>query len=493
MMSCIRAKKALCQGASRRLHAVAIQRAEQHRQGAFLAEPFRAGLLRVVCCVKAFAKVSTFAAGFALHLISQKIQRSHHGIYQRFQAHRFWLQVLFLACLSLLPFSMAQAALTASVDRTMISKNDIIQLTIRSDKGPLEQVDFRALEKNFSVINKRRSNQISIINGHQQAIYDLTLALFPKGVGRLTIPAFKSQGETSQPIQIEVSASVADSNQSLEEVFLKTEVSKQEVYVQEQLLFTLRLFHAVGLSEAQLTPLEVENAVVQPIGKQKKYETVRNGIRYSVIEKQYRVIPEKSGQLTLPELAFTGLTASNRNIYSQSSQYVRTRSASHVVNILPKPANYPAGEPWLPTSALNISDSWSSATPTLTVGEPVTRTLTLSALNLDAAQLPDLKLPSVTDLNMYPDQAQSKNNVTTAGLMGQRSFATAIVPTKAGDLEIPAIKVIWWNTRTRQIEQSLVPARTLSVLPATHAERSGQGSPNRQTIQLENPGYPLQH
>ena len=80
LMDGIRAKNFSCLGASRRLHAIAIQRAEQHRQGEFFAEPLRAVFLRAICCVEPFAKVYTFAAGFALHLISQKRQCCHHGI-----------------------------------------------------------------------------------------------------------------------------------------------------------------------------------------------------------------------------------------------------------------------------------------------------------------------------------------------------------------------------------------------------------------------------
>jgi len=378
-------------------------------------------------------------------------------------SHR-WLALLLLACCAL-SIKTANAALTASVDRTVVSKNDIIQLTIRSDKGPIEHTDFSALEKNFSVINRQRSNQISIINGNQQAIYDLRLALFPIDEGLFTIPAFKSQSETSQPIEIKVAASATGSSQTNEEVFLKTEISKQQVYVQEQLLFTLRLYHAVGLSEAQLTPLKIDNAVVENVGEQKKYQTVSDGIRYSVIEQQYSIIPEHSGQLSIPQLTFTGRSA-NRSVYGQSSQYVRTRSEAYTIKVLPKPANYPAGEPWLPTSALYLADSWRDSTPTLTVGEPVTRTLTLTALNLDAAQLPDIMLPRVANLKMYPDQVQDENNVTAAGLVGQRSFSTAILPTQTGKIEIPAIKVVWWNTDRQQLEETVVAAKTLSVQAA---------------------------
>jgi len=381
--------------------------------------------------------------------------------------NRLWLAFTLLACF-ILPFSSAKAALTASVDRSTIAKNDIIQLTIRSNKGPIEHTDFSALERNFSVINRQRSNQISIINGKQQAVYDLRLALFPIDAGSFTIPAFTSQGESSQPIRITVSYSPTDPGSKHEEVFLKTKLSKQEVYVQEPLLFTLQLFHSAGLSEARLTSLEVKNARIDDIGEQTKREQILNGVRYSVIEKQYSITPEKSGQISIPELTFTGRT-SNRNLYGQPGRYVRTRSNAHQIEVLPKPSNYPADATWLPTPALTVSDSWSTDAPPLSVGESVTRTLTLSALNLDAAQLPDISLPAVTNLKMYPDQSRNENTVTASGMLGQRIFSTAIVATKAGEIEIPATKVVWWNTIEKKLEETLTPAKTLTVQASANA------------------------
>jgi len=396
--------------------------------------------------------------------------------------NRLWLSMFLLACF-LLPVNMAIAALTTSVDRTVISKNDIILLTVRSDQGPLQQTDFNELEKSFSVLNQRRSNQISIINGDKQATYDLTLALLPKGDGTLTIPAFKSRGESSQAIQIEVSAGPLDSQQSHQQIFFDNEVNKQQVYVQEQLLYTLRMFHSVGLSEAQITPLNVEHAVIEFVGEQKKYQTVIDGIRYSVVERQYAIFPEKSGPLILPALIFTGRAISNHNNYNSRSNpnnalsangYIRIRSESHTIEVLPTPNDYPASQVWLPTPALHINDSWDDNSPTLTVGEPVTRTLTISAANLTAAQLPDLILPATAQLKIYPDQAQDEDRVIANGLMGQRSFSSAIVPSIAGTIQVPAIEMVWWNTDSKQLEVTTVPAKTLTVSPAASSDNPPQ-------------------
>ncbi|EGG98642.1 BatD [gamma proteobacterium IMCC2047] len=382
------------------------------------------------------------------------------------RTQRLWLVVLMLV--SIVTAGRANAALTASVDRTTVAKNDIVQLTIRSDTGPIEHTDFTALEQNFNVINRQRSNQISIINGQKTAIYDLRLTLFPINAGRFTIPAFKSRGESSQPIEITVADNATETSQQHEEVFLKTLISKPEVYVQEPLVLTVQLFHSVGLRDAQLTSLDVENAVIDEIGDQEKSEKILNGVRYSVIEKHYSITPEKSGQLTIPALTFSGRTQ-YRGVYADPGRYVRTRSMAHRIEVLAKPDIYPANAPWLPTSALSISDSWDGNPPTLTVGESVTRTLTLSALNLNAAQLPDLSLPTVPGLKLYPDQSRNENTATKSGMLGQRIFSTAIVATQPGDIKIPEQTIYWWNTSSKKLEQTIIPAVTLNSKAATNS------------------------
>jgi len=399
------------------------------------------------------------------------------------RTQRLWLIVLMLV--SIVTAGRANAALTASVDRTTVAKNDIIQLTIRSDTGPIEHTDFTALEQNFSVINRQRSNQISIINGQKTAIYDLHLTLFPINAGRFTIPAFKSRGESSQPIEITVADTSTETSQQHEEVFLKTLISKSEVYVQEPLVLTVQLFHSVGLRDAQLTSLDVENAVIDEIGDQEKSEKILNGVRYSVIEKHYSITPEKSGQLTIPALTFSGRTQ-YRGVYADPGRYVRTRSMAHRVEVLAKPDIYPANAPWLPTSALSISDSWDGNPPTLTVGESVTRTLTLSALNLNAAQLPDLSLPTVPGLKLYPDQSRNENTATKSGMLGQRIFSTAIVATQPGDIKIPEQTIYWWNTSSKKLEQTIIPAVTLNSKAATNPAHQNLAAVTPEALERQN-------
>ncbi len=367
--------------------------------------------------------------------------------------------------------NQVNASLSASVDRTRVSENDIISLTIRSTDGPFENTNELAkLKRDFSILNTQRNNAISIVNGRREANYDLKLVLAPNRTGTLTIPSFASNGETSLPIDIEVAAGSVSTDQELRDVFLENEVSTPEAYVQEQILYTLKLHHSVGLEDASISPLDIENAVIEQLGEQRKYETVLEGIRYSVIELRYAIFPQSSGRLEIPAQVFSGRTTSQfLGFRAYDSRYVRSRSATHIINILPKPASYPQNQPWLPTWELKVQDSWQLHEPEFRVGEPVTRTISMVGRGLTAAQLPEINLTAPDGIKLYPDQLQSDDVVTDDGIMGQNSIATAFVPSQEGAAKLPGFTVNWWNTQRNRLEQTVIAPKIVRILPASAA------------------------
>jgi len=373
-----------------------------------------------------------------------------------------------LWCLLIAFADPAAAELTTSVDRTVVSESDILNLTIRSTESPVsDQVDLTQLKRDFIVINSQQSNRISIVNGRREAHYDLILALAPSRSGTLTIPKFRIGNSSTQPISIDVKVGAISPGQELADVFLDNEVSAQEVYVQEQLLYTLRLYHSTGLQEAGISPPEVNNAIVQQIGEQSKYETILRGVRYSVIELRYAIFPQSSGRITIDEQIFTGRTTSSfgSSIFRNDGRYVRAKSPVHIINILPKPSNYPVNHPWLPSAELLIQDSWQENNQSLRVGEPLTRTITFTAQGLTAAQMPELDWPTLDSVRVYPDQPQMADSATATGIRGQKSVSAAFVPNREGRVEMPAIEIPWWNTQKNQLEYAQLPAKSFSVLP----------------------------
>jgi hypothetical protein len=117
----------------------------------------------------------------------------------------------------------------------------------------------------------------------------------------------------------------------------------------------------------------------------------------------------------------------------------------------------------LPAQALSLSDETANSPDALQVGEPLTLTLRLSAQGLAAEQLPELSLPDIAGAEVYPDQETSQTRDDGQWLRGERIRKFAIVPTRAGSLQIPEIAVGWWNVASDRGESARLPARTIQV------------------------------
>ena len=87
----------------------------------------------------------------------------------------------------------------------------------------------------------------------------------------------------------------------------------------------------------------------------------------------------------------------------------------------------------MPSSQVKLIETWSNKSTSLTAGEPITRTIRISALGLTAAQIQPLPNIENTALKLY-DQAVLEDQQTNHGILGIRSESVAIVPIKAGQI-----------------------------------------------------------
>jgi hypothetical protein len=154
------------------------------------------------------------------------------------------------------------------------------------------QLDLTPLTQDFDVLGTRTSSQIRSINGVTESWTDYVITLFPEKEGDLVIPPLSILNQTTDPISISVVNAGPRSNQGNNELYLEIEVNKDSVYVQEQLLFTVRLFYTInGIRNPVFTELDMEDTVTQLIGSPNQYERLIDGERFGVYEKRYVIFP----------------------------------------------------------------------------------------------------------------------------------------------------------------------------------------------------------
>lgn len=388
---------------------------------------------------------------------------------------RTTLQTVMTASL-MLASSVAVASLSVVVDRTQITDADLLKLTVRVENATTaSNPDFRALERDFEIVQMSGPNQssrISIINGRQtsEVYVSWELRLRPKRLGTLSIPAFRIGSATSQPIAIQVARqSDAMKRKMSELVFFDTSVDTNETYVQGQIIYTIKLYYVENIS-GDFPPIpSVPDAVVETIESERRYDAITNGRRYYVLEKRYGIYPQKSGDLTIPAQTFTGYRVASG--FFSTREPVLSRSESHQINVKAKPAEF-TGEHWLPATNVTLSESWVGGPPSFTVGEPVNRSIEISADGVAVSLLPPLPDVTIDGAKTYQDPPVEEQNLTPDGINATQTIVIGIVPTRAGTLELPAIEIPWWNTRTDKLEVASIPAQSFSVAasPRTQTE-----------------------
>lgn len=367
----------------------------------------------------------------------------------------FWAAMLFSA--------NTLATLSAQVDRQTITENDTVTLVLRLDEqAGFSSPDLTALEQDFNVLSQQRSNQFRSFNGRTESFTEWRIMMTPKKLGQVVIPSVSYKQQRSAPILLTVNPlSDAAKEQMAKQFFFVTSVDKPSAYVQEQIIYTEKLYYSVNHEDARLSEVRVADGSVQALGEMRQYMTKIDGKRMGVYERRYAILPEESGELVIPGTQFS---AQQGNRYDRRARTPVQITAQPIrVDIKPIPSAFPKNSPWLASSEVKLVQTLSHQADKWVAGEPVTMTLTLVANGLVGNQLPAIALPAVDGLKYYPDQNKTDQAITEQGIQGTREQSLAIVPTQQGRVRFPKLSVPWWNSKTERLEYATVPAFSVNV------------------------------
>ena len=374
-----------------------------------------------------------------------------------------------LIVLFLILCQQVHAEILVSVDRDPVVADESFQLIFESDEKVSGQPDFDPLKNIFTILSTSSSSNTQIINGKVSSSRKWILTVLANKTGKIKIPAISFGNEQSQPrtINIVASAPSVRSNKS-DDIFVDVKVSTLSPYVQAQVIYTVKLYRSIPTNNASLTEPKVSGgqAVINKLGDDKSYETRLNGKRYTVVERNYIIFPQSSGQLKIDPLIFQAQTGVGNifdfDPFGQQSKSIVRRSDEVTLDVKPIPDSF-TGKNWLPAENLNIQEQWSVAPDKLKQGDAVTRTLTLQAKGLAASNLPAIDDALPDGFKHYPDQPEFEENNDANGFVGIRREKMAIIPLQAGKYLFPAIKIPWWNTKTDKMEIAELPERSIRV------------------------------
>ncbi|MCQ8877756.1 BatD family protein [Pseudoalteromonas shioyasakiensis] len=393
--------------------------------------------------------------------------------------------VMRLFCCLLLISAMplwAMTQLQASVDKNPVLAGEFFMLTISADDTiKNDQPDTSVLLKDFVVGPTSVSTRTNIVNGSISKQTHWSVKLMTRNAGDYTIPAFTVAGISSQPIALKVSERSKATDQN-NDIFIKSSMSSDSLFVQEAGLYTIKLYLAKELLDGNLTAPSMPDAQLSQIGKQQEEYELVDGKRYLVITRVYLVQPQKSGVYTIEAPVFQGRVRQNYRQLEVSAMGENTD-----IEIKPIPDDYQGA--WLPSELVNLDEQWQPDSDTVEVGTPITRTLTLTALGITKEQLPDIELPEINGIRSYPDEKENNHLVRDGRVISQQTASYALLPQTPGTYTLPEVSVPWYNTKMKRISYATLPERTITVTPSSNSPLMPPQAP----AQTANSAEPREH
>lgn len=368
-----------------------------------------------------------------------------------------------LACLLLLSASFAaQAQVRAWIDRDQVALGETLTLNVETSNAGSAAPDWSPLEKDFIVSGNSSSRQVEIVNGRASTRMLFAVALQPRREGLLTVPALDVGGQQTQPLSLTVTEAAPPARAG-SAAFIEAQIDDEDPYVQQSVGYTLRLYYATPLVSGQLDQAAPDGASLQRVGSDLQYTRLVGGKRYTVVERRFLLVPERSGPLTIPGARFSGRGSGGffDDMFGDGSRELSANGAPHFITVRPVPANAP--QPWLPLRGLGLRYL---ATPQQArAGEAATITIEARAEGATAAQFPEIELPSIDGAQVFAEPAQADETFDDGRPSVTVTRKFSIVPSRSGALRIPGPRIAWWDVRAATARTASLPDLQLQVEP----------------------------
>ena len=353
--------------------------------------------------------------------------------------------------------------------------------------------DFRApVINNFDVLmGPSRSQQSStqIINGSYSSTSSITYTyiLMPKEEGTFTIPSatIVADGETvkSNSLKIKVlppdqangvggnagssrgggaqnSSTAAGGKISGKDLFITATASKTNVYEQEAILLTYKVYTVLNLTGllGKMPDLKGFHTQEVELPRSKTYSLEHyDGRNYkTVLWSQYILFPQQSGKLEIPSITYEGTIAQQIHsddpfdaFFNGGSNYVEVKknitTPKLVINVNPLPSGKPAN---FSGAVGEFSINSSINTTELKTNDAVTIKLVISGTgNMKLISTPEVAFPK--DFEVYDPKIDNKFTLTKNGLSGNKVFEYLAIPRHAGTYKIPPIEFSYFDLKTK--------------------------------------------
>ena len=383
--------------------------------------------------------------------------------------------IIFIFMLNLVSTAYArEIKVVISVDKTVVEAGSHFRMTIGVQGAFDTEIPKLTPPENFILMyGPSVSTQTSIVNNVVAIFRGFTYSFSPTETGIFELgPAtleYKGKVYTSNSVKIEVVKRTPfeggvdpDRERSKridinKRIFVELKTDKKEAYIYEQIIESFKLFFQKGLpiDDLDYVAASTKSFLAEKLGEERRYEEVRDGILYNVIELRTALFPLVSGNIEIPPAKFNCNIIIRHQGYSNSifdefsgrggQKYPVERSTDSVklkIKPLPesdKPDNF-AG-----TVGRFTMDVLAKPTE-VKVGDPITLSINIRGKgNIQTIGEPVLAPGDEKDFKIYPAETDTTITDRGDGIRGEKLFSKVVEPQHEDIDMIPAISFSYFD------------------------------------------------
>ncbi len=388
--------------------------------------------------------------------------------------------IIFVFMLSVISAAYAKGVskevkVVISVDKNRVEVGSHIRLTVGVEGAFDTDIPELSMPESFSLMfGPSVSTQTTIINNVVKVFRGFMYGFSPREKGQFEIGPvtleYKGKTYTSNSINIEVidrtpfegvideerdtSGQRVDINKM---VFVELTTNKAEAYIYEEIVQSFKLYFQKGLpiDDLDYVAASTKSFLAEKLGDERRYEEVRDGILYNVIELRTALFPLVSGKIEIPPASFkcNVIIRQQRNRGSLFDEFMGGSGRRYPVERSTEPVKLVIK----PLPVIDRPDDFTGAVGKYTmdvlakptkvkVGDPITLTINIRGEgNIQTIGEPLLDSESMKDFKAYDFEAKVTITDRGYGIKGEKLFNKVIEPQSEDSNIIPGISFSYFD------------------------------------------------
>jgi hypothetical protein len=389
--------------------------------------------------------------------------------------------LVFVAGIMMTPLTVcADVSVSLTLDREKATPTDAVRMVVsvsgarKCDAPPvIDGLDA------FRVTQGGSSSRVEIINGAVRSGVDYTYYLTASAPGTYQIGPARIQvdgdAHESNAASLTIVKGRTSASPDSGPISLTATLSSKQAYVEEQVLYTLRLYLRTRVSDISLQLPEQDHLTFQQLGTPRESQGVMDGRPCQIVEVSYAVMGLKEGNYPIAparmEMTIYDSGVRRRGLFDdpffadpffRTGRPVTVSSEPHELTVVPLPLK---GRPDGYSGLVGRFSIVSELKPAkIRAGESATLTVQVRGRG-NVHRIPDFELPAMAHIKIYADQPMVAPAHDLKGLSGSKIMKWAVVPELPGDYQIPSLSLSFFDPKTGEYRVIRSQEHPLAVIP----------------------------